>query len=70
VKECEEYNSKLVWAIGLELTINPDISQGKARASLERLQLSYMLNVESQALIYATAFRPIRTAARLTSSGA
>ena len=35
MKECEEYNSKLVWAIGLELTINPDISQGKARASLE-----------------------------------
>lgn len=40
VTECEEYNSKLVSAIGIELTINPDISGGKAHASLEKLQLS------------------------------
>lgn len=40
VNECEEYNSKLVSAIGIELTINPDISRGMARASLQRLQLS------------------------------
>lgn len=46
VQECEEYNSELVLADGLELTINPDISRGEARASLERLQLS----VKSKAL--------------------
>ena len=40
VQECEEYNSKLVAAIGLELTINPDLSRGNGRASLERVQLS------------------------------
>ena len=36
MNECEEYNVKLVSAIGLELSINPDISRGKARASLQR----------------------------------
>jgi hypothetical protein len=40
MNECEEYNVNLVSAIGLELSINPDISRGKARASLQRLQLS------------------------------
>ena len=40
VEESEEYKVELASAAALELTINPDISQGGARASLERLQLS------------------------------
>jgi hypothetical protein len=37
---CEEYKVDLSSAAGLELSIRPDISGGKTRASLERLQLS------------------------------
>lgn len=40
VEECEEYKIELACAAALELSINPDISQTGARASLERLQLS------------------------------
>jgi hypothetical protein len=40
VTECEEYNVELVSAVGLELSIDPDINRSKCVASLERLQLS------------------------------
>ena len=40
VLECEEYNVDLASAAALELTINPDVSQVGARASLEQWQLS------------------------------
>jgi hypothetical protein len=40
VTECEEYNVELVSAVGLELSVDPDISRRKCAASLERLQLS------------------------------
>ena len=40
VDECEEYNVELPSTSALELSINPDISQGSSRASLNRLQLS------------------------------
>ena len=40
VLECEEYKVDLASAAALELTINPDISQVGARASLEQWQLS------------------------------
>lgn len=39
-EECEEYKFDLSSAAALELTINPDISLGKACASLQRLQLA------------------------------
>ena len=38
--ECEEYNVDLASAIGLELSIRPDLSGGEAPASLESLRLS------------------------------
>jgi hypothetical protein len=37
--ECEEYKVDLPSAIGLELSVRPDISGGETRASLESLQL-------------------------------
>lgn len=40
VDESEEYSFELLSAAALELSINPDISRGQTRASLERLQLS------------------------------
>ncbi|HZP24316.1 MAG TPA: hypothetical protein VFB04_12765 [Terriglobales bacterium] len=40
VEECEEYEFDLSSAAALELSINPDISQGEARSSLQRLQLA------------------------------
>jgi hypothetical protein len=40
VEEREQYQMELPSAAGLELSINPDISHGDARASLEKLQLS------------------------------
>ena len=40
VLECEEYKVDLAFAAALELTINPDISQVGARASLQHWQLS------------------------------
>ncbi len=40
VQECEEYKFELPSAAGLELSINPDISQVGSRASLEKLQVS------------------------------
>ncbi|MGC2109230.1 MAG: hypothetical protein WA655_06905 [Candidatus Korobacteraceae bacterium] len=40
VDECEEYSFELPSAAALELSINPDISRGGTRASLERLQVS------------------------------
>jgi len=40
VTECEEYNVELVSAVGLELSVDPDISRSKCVASLERFQLS------------------------------
>ena len=40
VDECEEYKVELPSASALELSINPDISKGGARASLEKLQVS------------------------------
>ena len=40
VEECEEYHVDLASAAALELSINPNISQQRMRASLERLQLS------------------------------
>jgi hypothetical protein len=39
-EECEEYKVDLSSAAALELSINPDISMGEARASLHRLQLA------------------------------
>jgi hypothetical protein len=40
VEECEEYEVDLASCAALELSINPDISQQGARASLEELRLS------------------------------
>ena len=40
VDEREEYNGELPLAAALELSINPDISHGGTRASLEKLQVS------------------------------
>jgi hypothetical protein len=40
VEEVEEYLVDLSSAVALELSIEPDISQGGIRASLEKLQLS------------------------------
>jgi hypothetical protein len=40
VDEYEEYNVELSSAAALDLTINPDIDRGEARASLERLQVA------------------------------
>jgi len=40
IKECEEYKVELSSAAALELSIKPDISLGKARASLQRLQVA------------------------------
>jgi hypothetical protein len=40
VHEYEEYTVELSSAAALELTINPDIDRGEARASLERLQVA------------------------------
>ena len=40
VKECEEYKVDLASAAAVELTINPDISEVGARASLQQWQLS------------------------------
>ena len=40
VDEYEEYTVELSSATALELTINPDIDRGEARASLERLQVA------------------------------
>lgn len=40
VEECEEYNLDLPSAAALELVINPNISHGETRASLEKLQVS------------------------------
>ena len=40
VDEYEEYKVDLPLVSALELSITPDISQGQARASLEKLQLS------------------------------
>ncbi|HEX8798988.1 MAG TPA: hypothetical protein VF772_10265 [Terriglobales bacterium] len=40
VLECEEYKVDLASAAALELTINPDINQVGARASLQQWQLS------------------------------
>ena len=40
VDEYEEYKVELSSAAALELTINPDIDRGEARASLERLQVA------------------------------
>jgi hypothetical protein len=39
-EECEEYRFNLTSAAALELTINPDISRGESRASLQRLQVA------------------------------
>ena len=39
-EECEEYRFNLSSAAALELSINPDISLGEARASLQRLQMA------------------------------
>jgi hypothetical protein len=39
-QESEEYKVDLASAAALELSVNPDISQSSARASLERLQLT------------------------------
>jgi len=39
-EECEEYKFDLSSASALELSINPDIGLGQARASLHRLQLA------------------------------
>ena len=40
VLECEEYNVDLASVAALELTTNPDISQGGARASVQQWQIS------------------------------
>jgi hypothetical protein len=40
IEECEEYKCDLSLAAALELSINPDISHGEARASLQRLQVA------------------------------
>lgn len=40
VEECEEYKVELSSAAALELNVNPDISMGEARASLQRLQVA------------------------------
>lgn len=40
IDEYEEYNVELPSAAALELSINPDISRGGARASLKKLQVS------------------------------
>jgi hypothetical protein len=40
IDEYEEYNVELSSAAALELSINPDISKGGARASLEKLRVS------------------------------
>jgi hypothetical protein len=40
IEEHEEYSLNLPSAAALELSINPDISRGEARASLQRLQLA------------------------------
>jgi len=40
VEECEEYKCDLSPAAALELSINPDISHGEARAWLQRLQVA------------------------------
>ena len=45
VLECEEYKVDLASAVALELTINPDISQVGARASLEQWQLSVQQDI-------------------------
>lgn len=39
-QEHEEYQVELAAATALELNINPDISRGQARASLEKLQVA------------------------------
>ena len=39
-EECEEYKVALSSAAALELSVTPDISQGEARASLQRLQVA------------------------------
>jgi len=40
MEECEEYKVELPSAAALELSIKPDISQGEACASLQRLQIA------------------------------
>jgi hypothetical protein len=40
IEECEEYKLDLPSAAALELSINPDISSGEARSSLQRLQVA------------------------------
>jgi hypothetical protein len=44
VDESEEYNVELSSAAALELTINPDIARGEARASLARLQVAVQID--------------------------
>ena len=44
VDEYEEYNVELSSAAALELTINPDIARGEARASLARLQVAVQID--------------------------
>jgi len=40
MEEREEYNVELSSAVALELSIKPDVSQGEARASLQRWQMA------------------------------